>query len=108
MLKIDTILGDLVLNVKNTPSIQGLSNIKYIGGDLSILSTDQLTTFPAFDSLQKVGLNIEIQNNPKLKSVRGFDKLTKVGTISISENELMDTIDAFNEVDTLLYTFSIK
>ena len=107
MLKIDTILGDLVLNVKNTPSIQGLSNIKYIGGDLSILSTDQLTTFPAFDSLQKVGLNIEIQNNPKLKSVRGFDKLTKVGTISISENELMDTIDAFNEVDTLLYTFSI-
>ncbi|MBL0082459.1 MAG: T9SS type A sorting domain-containing protein [Saprospiraceae bacterium] len=107
MLKIDTILGDLVLNVKNTPTIQGLSNIKYIGGDLSILSTDQLTTFPAFDSLQKVGLNIEIQNNPKLKSVRGFNQLTKVGTISISENELMDTIDAFNEVDTLLSTFSI-
>ncbi|MBP6398308.1 MAG: hypothetical protein KA340_10530, partial [Saprospiraceae bacterium] len=107
MLKIDTILGDLVLNVKNTPTIQGLSNIKYIGGDLSILSADQLSVFPSFDSLQKVKLNIEIQNNPKLKSVIGFDKLTTVGTISISENELMDTIDAFNEVDTLFSTFSI-
>lgn len=108
MLKIDTILGDLVINVKNTPTMSGLSNIKYIGGDLSFLSTDQLTKIPDFDSLKEVGLNIEIQNNPKLKSISGFNNLKKVGTVSISENETVDTINAFNEVDSLEYTFSVS
>lgn len=101
MLKIDSIMGDLVLKINNTPSIEGLSNIKYVGGNVSIQTNDALVSIPKFDSLKHVTKTISISLNPKLISVKSFENLISVGTISISQNDLLDTIDAFHHLKSI-------
>ncbi|HRG22253.1 MAG TPA: T9SS type A sorting domain-containing protein [Saprospiraceae bacterium] len=98
MLKIDSIMGDLVLKINNTPNIEGLSKIKYVGGNLSIQTNNALISIPDFDSLKQVNKSISIISNPKLKSIKGFDNLSIAGSIDISNNVLIDTIDAFHQL----------
>lgn len=101
MLKIDSILGDLVLTINNAPTIEGLSNIKYIGGNVSIKTNNALVAIPKFESLTQVNKTISITLNPELKSVKGFENLSTAGSISITNNDLVDTIDAFNSIKTI-------
>ncbi len=111
MLKIDSILGNLVLTINNAPSIVGLSNIKYVGGNVSIQTNNALVAIPKFDSLKQVNKTISISLNPKLQSVKGFDNLTAAGTIAISQNDLLDTIDAFHRlksIQSVLNIYSLK
>lgn len=101
MLNIDTILGDLNLRIKSMPTLQGFSNIKYIGGNLNFNQHDKLHELPSFDSLQQVKKDINIGNNRSLTSIRGFDRLNKIGSLNIGECENLDTIDAFHKLQSL-------
>lgn len=101
MLRIDTILGDLVLKINNAPTIEGLSNIKYVGGNVSIQTNNGLVAIPNFDALKQVNKTISITLNPNLQSVKGFDHLTSAGSIAITQNELLDTINAFHRLKTI-------
>jgi uncharacterized repeat protein (TIGR01451 family) len=101
MLRIDTILGDLVLKINNAPTIEGLSNIKYVGGNVTIQSNNALVVIPNFDALKQVNKTISITLNPNLQTVKGFDHLSATGSIAITQNELLDTINAFHRLKTI-------
>lgn len=108
MLKIDTILGDLSLKIKNMPSVQGFSNIKYIGGNLNFNQNDKLLELPSFDSLQQVKKEIKIGGNNSLISIRGFDNLQILGDLTVGSCDNLDTLDAFHKLQTLTGGLSIN
>lgn len=59
--------------------IGGLAGVTRIGGDLTIEDNDRLTTVDIFDALESVGGSVRFFENPRLSAIRGFGALTAVG-----------------------------
>lgn len=82
MSSLTTIGGNLTVNGE-TSSINGLTGLNTINGNLSISRTS-MTTINGITQLQKVGGDIEISDNSKLEDISGFSGLTDCANVSIT------------------------
>ena len=95
----DTIMGNLNIEGSIT-NLGGLSNVKYIQGNLTINNTNIGTTFGMIN-LSKIGGHFSVTNNLLLTNINGWDNLKEIGgSIYISTNLLLTNI-ALDEVDAI-------
>ena len=84
MSNLATIGGNLTVSGE-TSSINGLTGLNIINGNLSISET-LMTAINGLTQLQKVGGDIEISDNSKLEDISGFSGLTDCVNISITKS----------------------
>ena len=82
MSNLATIGGNLTVSGE-TSSINGLTGLNAINGNLSISRTS-MTTINGITQLKKIGGDIEISDNSKLEDISGFSGLTDCANVSIT------------------------
>ncbi|HLO56814.1 MAG TPA: thrombospondin type 3 repeat-containing protein [Saprospiraceae bacterium] len=98
----DSIIGNLDISA-DVSSLAGLSNIKYISGNLSIQYSN-LTTTAGMSNLKKVNGNIFIFQNYILASIEGWTNLTDIGgNLAVQSNYALTSID-FDKVANVGYS----
>ena len=101
------ITGNLVIGA-NVQHLDGLENIKKIGGYLSISNCEMLTNINGLQNLEEVGSWLRLQNNPQLKSLAGLNHLNKVNEfLYISGSPHVKSLDALLHLDTINGIFQI-
>ncbi|WP_165370488.1 T9SS type A sorting domain-containing protein [Hymenobacter persicinus] len=99
---ITAVLGGVYVSVSDLTSLQGLANIRTIGGNFSISSA---TTNPnlginSFQSLESVGGDLAILDCPRLTAIAGFPLLRSARTVTITRNPLLGGINGFNALQS--------
>jgi len=89
-----TTTGGLKMNyIHNMPTMEGLSALSLINGDLLISSCHGLTSFAGLTLLQEVTGVININENIGLESVSGLEALTTVGGgLMFGNNNLLTSL----------------
>lgn len=80
-----TTVGGNITVSGETSSINGLTSLNAINGNLSISETS-MSALSGISKLQKVGGNITISGNSKLEDISGFGSLTNCANISITHS----------------------
>ena len=95
---IETVTGDVIISgLSEGVDINGLFNIKIIGGNLTI--TGNSVNFGSiFPNLEEIGGELIIRENFTLEVVDGFDSLQSVGFIRILENPDLLLIEGFTSL----------
>jgi hypothetical protein len=89
-----TVTGDLVISGNGITSIEGLSNITSVGGDLRIFNNAALTSLDGLSNLTSLGGGMEISYNISLISLDGLSNITNVsGYLRISGNVALRNLD---------------
>jgi len=109
----------------NLATIDIAENLKFIGGDLEIVRSDELIDLSGFEQLDSIQMiriitngvdfdiprfdslrfieNLQINNNRGLKRIDGFDNLQKVlKNLMFTGNDSLITIKGFNELDSII------
>jgi hypothetical protein len=74
----DSIFGDVILAGNTITDISGLSFIRYIKGQLSILNCNRLKNIDGFSKLKEIGGSLTINNNDSLTNINGLSSLTSL------------------------------
>ena len=89
-------------------SLEGLTNIKYIEGNLNLTSLPSLEKMPSLANLLTVGGDLTIEKCPKLQNVLGFNNLKRIGgTFRISENATLFSIAGITNLIVIGGDFNI-
>lgn len=85
----------------NLNTIDAFSALSAIGDNMQISENPELLSISGFNELAGVGLSgeissLNIQYNSKLKSVKGFNNVQMLPNLNITDNELLEELDAFN------------
>ncbi|MCB2407571.1 T9SS type A sorting domain-containing protein [Hymenobacter lucidus] len=103
LLHITAVTRDVIIQKNQLASLAGLDNIGQIGGGLIIQSG--VGTFDDFLFLVSAGA-VDIYGT-SFTEIRGFGLLSSVGTVSISQNPVLRTVNAFNNLRTVTNRLSI-
>ncbi len=76
-------------------SLEGLSNLKTIGENLSLEEVNSFNSF-ALPTLEKIGGDLFVSSNESLESMQGLENLKTVGSLNITLNPSMKNIDGLN------------
>jgi hypothetical protein len=98
---LDSIGGYLYIGYHDSlTSIQGLSNLKFINGSLSLYNNNELTTIEGFAQISSVGEYLWIGANRKLADLTAFSNLSSVdGNIYIEYNDLLGSLSGLDSID---------
>src|SRR5690606_15504424 len=97
---IQTITGDLNISSTQLTSINGLSSLISVGGNLTMLLNNQLTNLGGFSSLTNIGAGISLGWNPQLITLDGFSSLESInGLLSLYENIQLNDISALTNLN---------
>lgn len=97
-LEIEEVRGSLVVeNNHFFESIEGLEQVKFIYGDLLIEDNIRLKKFIAFDKLIQIGRILTIDNNG-IENIEAFKNLETVNHIYIKNNWLLKSLIGFYNV----------
>lgn len=107
--KLTEIKGDLIISFEHydnphynldLKSLDGLNNLKTIGGDLSIKNTS-LSNLKGLDNLSNIKGEIEINRNERLKTLIGLEQLKSVNGVSISWNKSLTSLRGLDNLTWL-------
>ena len=88
------ITGNLSIEAGDVPSLEALSSLERIGGNLWLQNNASLEDLNGLNSLTTVGGSVGIQENAALSSLRGIESLTTVGgSFEIRENPMLATLE---------------
>jgi len=111
LLGVTGIVEDFVIaDTKSLVSLNGLNDIDYVLGSLTITNNLSLVDLSALsiNSLESVGHNLTITNNPLLENLIGLDKLKEIGgNLNISSNAVLNNINAIMNLDFIQLDLSI-
>jgi hypothetical protein len=83
-------------------SVDGLSSLTSVGGDLWIQNNSQLTNLDGLSALNSVGETLAILYNDVLRNVNGLSALTSVGgTLGIVENTVLTNVDGLSALTSV-------
>lgn len=89
-------------------SIEALSNLKFIGGQLSIENSN-LTEISALKNVAPINSTIRINENENLISIDELPLASKIdGSIEIKENTKLNNINPLSNLDTLLGQLNVS
>ena len=103
--------GDVTIHGADIVDLGGLGTIMSIGGDLSILSNDLLTSLSGLNNLTSIGGSLTIGNdpgepmgNPALASLEGLENIDpgSITDLTITENPLLSECDIQSICDYLV------
>ncbi|MGJ8744458.1 hypothetical protein [Polaribacter sp.] len=114
--RLQKIKGDLIFSFKDNGythqnnelnTLNGLNNLKSIGGDLSVKYTS-LLNLKGLDNLSKLKGEIKIRGNERLKTLIGLEQLKNVNGVSISYNMSLKSLKGIDNLTSLknLYILS--
>lgn len=78
--------GDLTVTATNVPNMYSLTCLCEVGGSLSLLENEQLTTPDGLDVLSIVGGDLVLRSNPLLEDTEGLHNLRTVGGSVVLED----------------------
>lgn len=77
--KLDSVKGLEIYFNDTLTSLQGLHNLKYVGGTLYLRDNKKLTHIDALSGLRTVGKDLVVLDHPKLENLSGLAGLQRVG-----------------------------
>ena len=81
-------------------NLNGLNNITSVSGTMQIFSNDEIVSIEGLESIQSVGEELWIYDNPKLVDLTGLNNLTQIGKrLFISDNLQMTNINALSNLE---------
>lgn len=104
---LETIDGNILISRNHSlTNLNGLNNVTSVLGTVDISSNDEIVDIEGMESLQSVGENLWIFGNPKLQNLEGLNNLVQIGRqLYLSDGAQMVNIDALSTLET---TSSIK
>lgn len=101
---LDTIMGDLFVKSRDIASLQTLTGLKYIGGDIII---EQIAIVDLdIPNLEHVG-GLILTNCNYLIDLNGFDNITEIDNILIEDSQNLNIISGFGALTTITGKFEI-
>jgi Secretion system C-terminal sorting domain/Receptor L domain len=98
------ILGDVTINASFPWAIfnlDSLSQIKSIGGDMSVYGNDALTSLSGLDNLTSIGGDLGV-GSTTMNSLSGLDKLTSIGgSLGVGHNHVMTSLSGLNSLTSI-------
>lgn len=83
--------GNLVLEDLEADTLEGLENLRVIGGSLRVFDNDELTSLDGLAGLREVGGDLDVRRNRELPACEAFelrDRLTVLGgDLIVAENQ---------------------
>ena len=70
----------IILDNASLSNLSALSNLKTIGGSLTIGRNDSLTNLSGFENLTRIGADLRVFSNHGLSNFDGLDGLTSIGS----------------------------
>ena len=94
---IEEITGDLYINSNsNLANLNGFSSLKKLGGSLVVAYNDQIQDIGQFSALDSISDGLYIVGNDKLTSVDGLSKLKYIESdFYLSNNDILKNINGF-------------
>lgn len=99
---ITQIQGNLV--IRNCPallSLSGLENLTFIGDDLQILFLSELSDLTGLTNVNEITDRLWIGYNANLLSLQGLDSITQVGRVNVSGNRRLPNLNGLDNLTTL-------
>lgn len=93
------IVGDLTLMGSNITNLNGLAQLNYIGGDLTIRDNNSLTSIKGLHNLASLGGSLGFYNNAKLNSLADLKNLRYIGgAITIDGNNALSSLTGLDKI----------
>jgi len=94
--------GNVLIRGAGPDSLNGLSVLTHIGGELTIEDNSFLTSLNGLDNLTSVGGNLIIDNNDEFTNLSGLDNLTSVGgSLQISGSLSLTSLTGLEKLTTI-------
>jgi len=89
-------------------SLNGLNVVTSIGGDLHIITNENLTSFSGLDALEYIGGKFTIEDNDAITDFTGFGSLVTIdGDFYIVENDNLSNFSGMNSLTNINGVFEI-
>lgn len=97
---LDTINTFLGFYASDISSLSGLSNLKYIGEDLSIEWSNQLTTLTGLENLTYIGGRLNLHSNQDLSNLDALENVQNtIAEIGITGHDYLTSISGINNLN---------
>lgn len=108
--QITQICGDLIIDSNvNLTSVQALSSVVKVWGKVDITNNPRLVNIGCFENLESSGKDITIRNNSALKSLAGLSVNSNLNVkIMIDSNEGLTTLEGIDIPSTFSKTLTIS
>lgn len=83
--------------------MEGLNNLKEIGGYFQITHNDELLNLNGLENLEEINSYLHIHRNPVLKNVDGLTRLNAVEGVSFFYNLELESVDFLNQAISGFY-----
>ena len=98
----DVFIGEDYYYSPDITSLDGLSNVQTIGGDLLIVNCDSLEDLSGLNNLTFVGGNLRIDADSSLTSLSGLNNLSSTGgNMFIANNQLLENLSGLQTLDSI-------
>lgn len=103
---IDSIYGNLVMeDLTNATSGLGLSSLRFIGGNFSIVNTT-LNNSVSLSNLNHIGESLKVESNNQITSLSFLPNITNLRNLTIG-NCPLSNLQGLEQVDTIRGSFSL-
>ncbi|PHI20947.1 hypothetical protein CEQ90_04460 [Lewinellaceae bacterium SD302] len=101
---LNDVTGDVVIRrVRDLASLVGLDNLQRIGGELNIQGNPRLTNFNGLGSLTSVGSQTIIANNVNLSDLSGLESLTIInGSLYLRRNVKLSRLNGLASLTSIV------
>ncbi|MCK6695506.1 MAG: PKD domain-containing protein, partial [Thermoanaerobaculia bacterium] len=106
---LDSVGGNLVIRENAwLYDLSGLENLSFVGGELLISFNGKMTDLTQFKHLKEIGGALTFFGNPSLKSLKGLDSLRSVrGSVNVWVNESLKDLSGLDRLDSIHVNLSI-
>lgn len=109
----DLIMANGILNINNTQltSLNGLNNLRYVGGMFDIYNNPLLLNFNGLNNLEKVNNSFSIRNNASLINCNGLNNLKYIsngGDFSIENNNNLENLSGLDNLKGVSFSLHIS
>ena len=102
-----TISGNYLVN--NITNLNGLDEVKSIGGNLRFNNNNVLTDITGLENLTSIGGTLSVTDNPLLTDISGLNNINTVGRqLLIDGNAALENLTGLNSISTIGLNFSSK
>jgi len=101
--------GSLHIDSTALPAVTGLTNLKSIGADFTLVSNPNISNLGGLSGLQSVTGSFNIQSNPALTNINGLSALTGVaGNFQIYSNAGLTNVGGLTSLATVGGFFNLQ
>lgn len=105
--KIDSIFGDLYIRAygegveMSLENLEGLNNLKYVGGTMGLEYLSSLKNYDGVESLEYVEEYLDLENNPVVEDYDGFSSLRRAQSLDLIGAYKVQDLSGFKNLEYL-------